>query len=261
MRIMPRRDKVAVVEVFGTIGGGVRSAPYEQVFERVRRSKKVKALVLDIDSPGGGVPASEYLYHSVAKVAEHMPVIASVRGVGASGAYMIACASEHIVANPGAIIGSIGVISVRPMLAAALEKLGIDVNVTKSGSLKDMGAFWRPSTPQEEAKLQGLIDESYERFVGIVAEARKLDEAAVRKLATGEVFWAPKALEAGLIDELGDLDTAVERAASAAGCAKRVVRMGPRKGFRQRLLGPFAETLVDSVSAEIERRLWVESLR
>jgi len=97
--------------------------------------------------------------------------------------------------------------------------------------------------------------------VGIVADARKMDVAAVRELATGEVFWAPKALEVGLIDELGDLDTAVDRAASAAGCSKRVVRMGPRRGFRQRLLGPFAETLVDSVSSEIERRLWVESLR
>ena len=261
MRLIPRRDKVAVVEVFGTIGGAVRSAPYEQVFEQVRRSKAVKALVLDIDSPGGAVPASEYLYHSVAKVAEHKPVIASVRGVGASGSYMIACASQHIVANPGALIGSIGVISVRPMLQAALEKLGVDINVTKSGSLKDMGAFWRPSTPEEEAKLQSLIDESYERFVSVVARARNIETADVRALATGEVFWAPKALEVGLIDELGDLDTAVERAAEIAGCGKRTVRMGPRRDFRQRLLGPFAETFVESVSNEVERRLWVESLR
>ncbi len=252
---------MAVVEMFGTIGGGVRSAPYERVFERVRRSKAVKALVLDIDSPGGAVPASEYIYNSVVKVAEQMPVIASVRGVGASGSYMIACASRHIVATPGALIGSIGVISVRPMLQAALEKLGIGVNVTKSGSLKDMGAFWRPSTPEEEARLQELIDESYERFVGVVSRARKIDGAAVKELATGEVFWAPKALEVGLIDELGDLDSAVDRAASAAGCSKRVVRMGPRRSFRQRLLGPFAETLVESVSTEIERRLWVENLR
>jgi protease-4 len=174
---------------------------------------------------------------------------------------MIACASQHIVANPGALIGSIGVISVRPMLQAALEKLGVDINVTKSGSLKDMGAFWRPSTPEEEAKLQSLIDESYERFVSVVARARNIETADVRALATGEVFWAPKALEVGLIDELGDLDTAVERAAEIAGCGNRVVRMGPRRGFRQRLLGPFAETFVESVSNEVERRLWVESLR
>lgn len=259
--MMPKRDKVAVVEIFGTIGGAVRSAPYERVFEQVRRSKNIRALVLDIDSPGGAVPASEYIYHSIAKVAAHKPVIASIRGVGASGAYMAACAAGRIVATPGALIGSIGVISVRPMLQAALAKLGVDVNVTKSGALKDMGAVWRPSTPEEEAKLQGLIDESYERFVGIVAGARKMDESAVKALATGEVFWAPRALEAGLIDELGDLDTAVDRATEAAGCGRRVVRIGPKRGFRQRLMGPFAESLVESAASEIERRLWVQSLR
>ena len=249
------------MELFGTIGGGIRSATYEQVFEQVRKSRSLRALVLDIDSPGGSVPASEYIYHSIRRVAEDKPVIACIRGVGASGAYMAACAARTIVATPGALIGSIGVISVRPVLHALLQKLGVDVNVTKSGALKDMGAFWRPSTPEEEEKLQALIDESYDRFVEIVAGARGMDPAAVKKLATGEVYWAPKALEMGLVDELGDLDVAVGRAAEAAGCASRVARIGPRRGLRQRLLGPFAESLVDSISNEIERRIQVESLR
>ena len=261
MRLIPRRDKIAVVELFGTIGGGVRSAPYERVFGQVRMARSVRAMVLDIDSPGGSVPASEYIYRCVAKVAEQKPVVAAIRGVGASGAYMVACGAQRIVATPGALVGSIGVISVRPMLRAALEKIGVDVSVTKSGELKDMGAVWRPFTPEEEAKMQQLTDESYDRFVEIVADERGLDCSTARELATGEVFWAARALEAGLVDELGDLDLAVDRAAKLAGCTRRVVRMGPRRSLGQRLLRPLSETLVESVTSELERRLWAESLR
>ena len=261
MRLIPRRDRIAVIDLFGTIGGGVKSAPYERVLDQIRTTRSIRAMVLDIDSPGGSVPASEYIYRCVAKVAEQKPVVAAIRGVGASGAYMVACGAQRIVATPGALVGSIGVISVRPMLRAALEKMGVDVSVTKSGELKDMGAVWRPSTPEEEAKMQELTDESYDRFVEIVAGARGLAYSSARELATGEVFWAPRALEAGLVDELGDLDLAVDRAASLAGCTKRVVRMGPRRSLGQRLLQPLSESLVESVTNEFERRLWVERLR
>lgn len=256
-----RRGKVAVIEIFGTIGGAVRSAPYEQVLERARSSRSIGAVVLDIDSPGGSVPASEYLYRSAAKVAGRKPVVAVIRGVGASGAYMLACAAHRVVATPGALVGSIGVISVRPVLAEALGRLGVDVSVTKRGDLKDMGALWRAATPEEEGRMQDLIDGSYARFMAIVAESRGLSEDATRELATGEVFWAERALEAGLVDELGDLETAVERAAQMAGCRKAVVRMGPRKSLGQRLLRPLSESLVESVAGELERRLWVQALR
>lgn len=261
MRLIPRRERIAVIELFGTLGGGVKSAPYERVFDQVRTARSIRAMVLDIDSPGGSVPASEYIYRCVAKVAEQKPVVAAIRGVGASGAYMVACGAQRIVATPGALVGSIGVISVRPMLRAALEKMGVDVSVTKSGDLKDMGAVWRPSTPEEEAKMQELTDESYGRFVEIVAGARGLTHSSARELATGEVFWATKALEAGLVDELGDLELAVDRAANLAGCGKKVVRMGPRRGLGQRLFRPLSESLVESVANEFERRLWVQSLR
>lgn len=261
MKLSLRRDRVAVIEMFGTIGGDVRSAPHEQLFEEVRKDEAIRALVLDIDSPGGSVPASEYLYHSVLRVAEQKPVIASIRGMGTSGAYLVACAARSIVATPGALIGSIGVISIRPMLQAALGKLGVEVNVTKSGALKDMGAMWRTSTPEEEEKLQCLIDESYDRFVKIVARAKNLDEKLVKELATGEVYWASKALETGLIDELGDLDVAVNLAAKHAGCPVRIMRLSPRRNLRQRILGPFAESLAESFGAEIDRRLWINSMR
>lgn len=261
MRLLPRRDRIAVVEMFGTIGGGIKSAPYERVFGRVRDARNVAALVLDIDSPGGSVPASEYIHRCVARVAERKPVVASIRGVGASGGYMVACGAHAIVASPGAMVGSIGVISVRPMLSAAMQKLGIDVGVNKSGEFKDMGAVWRPSTPEEEARMQALIDESYGRFISIVSGARGLDDAAVGELATGEVFWAPRALEAGLVDRIGDLDLAVSLAADLAGCRRRVVRMGPKRGLGQRLFGPAMDSLVESVAGEIERRIWMQALR
>ena len=255
MSILPRRRRIAVLELFGTIGGRVRPPVYERMLSSVRKSRGIGALVLDIDSPGGGVSASDYLYRIVARVAEEKPVVASIRGTGASGAYLISCAATRVVASPGALIGSIGVISVRPMLEELMRRVGIGVDVSKSGALKDMGAFWRASTPEEKQKIQALVDESYDTFVSVVAESRGMDEASARSLATGELFWAPKALENGLVDELGDLDRAIDLAAELSGAPRRVVHVRPPRTFRERLFGPLAESLVDSAANEMERRL------
>ena len=261
MRFLPRWQRIAVVELFGTIGGSVKSPVYEPIFSAVRRDRRVKALVLDIDSPGGGVPASDYLYRSVARIAEEKPVVASIRGIGASGAYLISCAAHKVVATPGAIVGSIGVISIRPALRELLQRLGVGVNVSKSGALKDMGAFWRDPTSEETEKMQGLIDYSFDMFVSAVAKARKMDEERVRGLATGEVFWASQAQELGLIDQLGDLEDAIDVAAELSGAPRKPMFIRPRRGLRQRMLGGFSESLVESVAEEVERRLWIGSLR
>ena len=246
--------RVAVVELFGTIGSHIKSHQYEHIFSNVAKNDRIRALVLDIDSPGGGVSASDYLYRSVMKVAERKPVVASIRGLGASGAYYISCAANKIIASPGAIIGSIGVISVRPDLQALLERVGVGVNVNKSGPYKDMGAFWRDATDEEEAKMQELIDDSYDTFVSVVAKGRQMDEARVREVATGEVFWATKAKELNLIDQLGDLDSAIDLAAEMAGAPRRPVFMRPRRGLRQLLMNP-AGALVESLADEIETRI------
>ena len=261
MAIFPKRRRIAVVEIFGTIGGRVKSPAFERVFNEVRRSESVKAVVLDIDSPGGAVPASDYLYRSVERLAREKPVVASIRGTGASGAYLICCAAQKIVATPGSIVGSIGVISIRPVLQTLLQRLGVSVDVSKSGAYKDMGAFWREATSEEERKMQLLIDDFYGVFVSIVAGARGIDEDRVREIATGEVFWAPKAKELGLVDELGDLDRAIDLAAELSGSPRRPVFMRPRRGMRERIFGNVAESLVESVAAEVESRLWLESLR
>lgn len=252
--------RVAVVELFGSIGGQIKSHQYEHIFTNIAKNDRIRALVLDIDSPGGGVSASDYLYRSVLKVAERKPVVASIRGLGASGAYYISCAANKIVATPGAIIGSIGVISVRPALQELLEKVGVGVNVNKSGPYKDMGAFWRDATDEEQGKMQELIDESYDTFVSIVAQGREMAEAKVREVATGEVFWAPKAKELNLVDELGDLQTAIDLAADMAGAPRKPVFMRPRKGLRQLLMNP-AGALVESLADEIETRIRLGSMR
>ena len=217
--------------------------------------------MLDIDSPGGSVPASDYLHRRIARVAKDKPVVASIRGLGASGAYLIGCAAHRIVAIPGSLVGSIGVISIRPILQELLERVGVSVSVNKSGEFKDMGAFWRSATPEEEQKFQALIDEFYEDFVSTVAQARKLEEEKVRSIATGEIYRASTAMELGLVDELGDLDRGIDLAAELSGAPRRPVRMGPRRGLRARLLAPFAESLVETTVSEVERRLWAGYLR
>ena len=194
MRIvgLPKRKRIAIVELFGAIGGSVKSPVYDRILSSVGKDRRVAALVLDVDSPGGGVSASDYLYRSVARIAEKKPVVASIRGAGTSGAYLISCAAHRVVAAPGAVVGSIGVISIRPALQQLMERLGIGVDVSKSGALKDMGAFWRNDTPEEREKLQALVDSYHDTFVSIVAKARRIDEDRVRELATRRGVLGPR---------------------------------------------------------------------
>ncbi len=260
-RLSNLRQKIAVVELFGPIGSQIKSPAYEKIFSNILKDESVKALVLDVDSPGGAVAASDYIYRSVLKVGEKMPVVANIRGVGASGSYMISCAAQKIVATPGAIIGSIGVISVRPVLQELLQRVGVSVNVNKSAPFKDMGAPWREATPEEDQKMQELIDYSFDEFVTLVAKARNMDESAVREVATGEVYWASKAKELGLVDELGDLDRAIDIAVEMSGASRNPVWFRPRRSLREMLFQPMAETVVESVAVEVERRMWSGPIR
>lgn len=249
-------NKIAVIEIHGGIGSKIKSTDMEKLVNRILEDKRMRAVVLDIDSPGGDAAASDYIYRALKRVARRRPLVANIRGIGASGGYMIACAAHQIVAAPGSVVGSIGVISVRPALQELLERAGIGVNVNKSGEFKDMGAPWRETTPEEEAKLQELVDDMYGSFVNIVSESRNIEEERVREIATGEVYLATRAAELGLVDEIGDLDRAVDMAAKAAGISKRTVYMRPQRNFMERLLGPFTDSLVGSIATDVERRLW-----
>ncbi|MEE9325114.1 MAG: signal peptide peptidase SppA [Dehalococcoidia bacterium] len=252
---LPLQPRIAVVELFGIIGGGAKMASYINVFDSLRLDKKVKAVVLDIDSPGGSATSSSYLYHSLSKLNAEKPVIAFIRGTGASGAYLVSCAATKVVALPNAIVGSIGVISVRPVLQELLQRMGINVSVTKSGPLKDMGAFYRESTDEEKQKEQDLIKEFYDDFVASVAQARNIDVQTMQKYATGEIFTARKAKELGLIDELGDMNKALDLASELGQVPRRVTYVRPKKPFLQRLVSRFTASVTEELMGEIESLL------
>ena len=232
-----RGSGVAVVELHGVIGTQIRAAPYSRMFENVAGNKSYRALLLDIDSPGGSATASEALHRSIERVAERKPVFAYVRGLGASGGYYLACAASQVFALPTALVGSIGVIYLRPVLEQLLGRAGIEFSIFKGGKYKDMGAFWRSPTAEESEKFQGLIDEIYDNFVQVVAKGRSLTEERVRELATGELMTAQKAIDEGLVDHLGDYTDALNAAASEVGTRPKVRILQPKRSLSQKLFG------------------------
>jgi protease-4 len=200
---------VAIVELTGEI----RDA--EQLVESLaaqRKDPQVVAVVLRIDSPGGGVAPSQELYEEVVRLREVKPVVASLGNIAASGGYYVAAATSLIVAAPGTLTGSIGVIMDFRQLQGLAEKIGITDQVVKSGPYKDIGHPLRPMTDNERKLLQGMVDDVYGQFVDAVATGRKIDPARVRALADGRLYSGAQAKEAGLVDELGGLTTAVRLA-------------------------------------------------
>jgi protease IV len=251
-----RAGRVAIIRLYGPIVGGQRSADAIEQIARVRRSGRVPAVVLDIDSPGGSAPASDYLYLALARLAAKKPLVAHIRGVGASGAYLAALAARSIVVAPNAVVGSIGVISAGPRIASLLERIGIRVQETKAGSLKGLGAPWRDDTPEEAAKEREIVDAYYDAFVARVAEGRPLSAEQARELATGEVWLGSRSVELGLADEVGDLDRAVEIAAAAAGVPARAAPVRTRRPVMARLVDRFATRLVAALADAVETELW-----
>ena len=248
-------NRIAVVEIFGALGSSIRTTEYVRIFRSLEENRHVRAVVVDIDSPGGSVPASDYLHRALARLAARKPVVAFIRGTGASGAYLLSCAAATIIAIPSALVGSIGVISMRPLLHEFLRRYGINIVVSKSGRLKDMWFPFREPTEEEKQKEQALLDEFYDQFIDTVAKARKLSPEVVRDLATGELFTATKAKESGLLDEVGDLETAIERAMELGKVGRRLTYVRPRRALRELLVGRFAGLLVEELTAAFDRSL------
>ncbi len=250
-----RGSGVAVVEMHGVIGSQIRPASYSRIFESVAKSKSYRALLLDIDSPGGSASASEALHRSIERVAETKPVLAYVRGIGASGGYYLCCAASQVFTLPTALVGSIGVLYLRPVLEQLLGRAGVEFSIFKGGKYKDMTGFWRSPTSEEAEKLQGLIDEIYDNFVQVVARGRSLTEEAVRELATGEVMTGQRGVEAGLVDRIGDYDDALQAAAQAGNTKPRVKLLQPKRSLSQRLMGrPSAgEDSITELAAVMQR--------
>jgi protease-4 len=206
-------DKVGVIEVQGPITDAKQVVDDLNTFER---DESIKAVVLRVDSPGGGVGPTQEIHAAVKKL-KSKPVVVSMGSVAASGGYYIAAPAAHVFANPGTITGSIGVIMEFPDIADLLEKIGLHRRVIKSGKYKDIGSPVREMTPEEQDLLQALIDDVYQQFVEDVASGRNLDIETVKELADGRIFSGRQAMELGLVDELGGLQAAIEYSARRAG--------------------------------------------
>lgn len=198
--------KVGVIEVNGVIDSSRELIEHLVDF---RDNDAIKALVLRVDSPGGGVAPSQELHEEIRKFAAIKPVVVSMGSVAASGGYYIAVPAQRIVANPGTITGSIGVIMEFANLQELLEKIGLRSEVVKSGSHKDIGSPLRPMSAADRQILQAMIDDVHEQFVTAVAEGRQLEIVKVRAIADGRIFSGRQALAAGLVDELGNLQDAI----------------------------------------------------
>ena len=249
------KKRVAVVELHGTIGTSIRSQQFVPIFKRLREDQRTRAVVLDIDSPGGSASVSDYLYLEVRKLAEKKPVIAFVRGTCASGSYYIACAATRIISLRSAVVGSIGVLMIRPDMQDLLSKVGVNVSVTTTGPYKGMGLPFREMTPEEQRKNQEMADRFFDQFVNVVAEGRHVPVDTARGWATGEVWWASDAQGMGIVDELGDLERATAYAAEQAGITEHTETVRPARPPLQRLITRMAYTMTQAAGAEVERLL------
>jgi len=219
-------DKIAVVDIKGVITGS------RNIVEQIgtyTQDDGVKAIILRINSPGGSVGPSQEIYREVLKAREKKKVIASMASVGASGGYYVACASDLIVANPGTITGSIGVVMEFSNVEELLKKIGLRSYVIKSGKHKDIGSPLREMTPGEKSILQGVIDSVHSQFVRAVAENRNIEESKVREIADGRIFSGEQAMELGLVDRLGGLQDAIEIAAEMVGIKGKPTVIYPRR--------------------------------
>ncbi len=207
-------DRVALVRIEGT-----RTDAEEAVAElrKYERDDSVKAVVLRVDSPGGDVVASQEIYEEVKKLAARKKVIVSMGSTAASGGYYISAPATRIVANPGTLTGSIGVIMEVPNLKGLMDKLGVRTEVVKSGRLKGMASIFKAMGPEEREVLQGVMDDLHDQFMRAVSEGRKIPLEKVKEMANGKVFSGSQALKAGLVDELGTLQDAIMIAAREVG--------------------------------------------
>ncbi len=232
-------EKILIIDLAGVIseekhreGGGIGGgAPELGMIEQIKeellmaeQDKDVRAVLLRINSPGGTVTASDLIYHEVMRFKEKTgkKVIASISGIGASGAYYIASAADVIVAHPTAIVGSIGVIMLHLNVQGLLEKIGVGAEAIKSGPQKDTGSPFREMTPEDRKILQGMIDTLQRRFLSVVAQGRKGMD--IKRISDGRIFTTDEAIELKLIDQIGYIDSAIELAKQTAGIkAARVI--------------------------------------
>lgn len=245
------RDKIGVVTVEGVITDSIEIA--EQLDE-FGRDDSIVAVVLRVDSPGGGVAASQEIYDAVLELRKTKKVVVSMGSIAASGGLLVACAGDKIVANPGTITGSISAIMQFANFEEVLKKIGVKSSVVKSGQYKDIGSPLREMTAEEKVIIQDLIDDIYNQFIDVIVKERKIPREKVKEIADGRVFSGRKAKELGLVDYLGDMSSAAKLASKLAGKEGKYDLVYPSKK-RNNVFDYLMEGAASSISNSLKKKL------
>jgi protease-4 len=212
-------SRIGVVLIRGVILDS--KGPVEQI-KKFRKDERVKALIIRIDSPGGSTAASQEIHREILRTLPKKKIVVSMGNIAASGGYYIAAAADKIVANPGTLTGSIGVIMQFSNLKALLHKIGVGMEVVKSGSFKDIGSPLRDMKPEERQLLEGVIKNVHGQFIEVVAQGRRLPKDQVAQIADGRIFSGEQAKTLGLVDELGSFEDAVDLVKKMVGLSGEV---------------------------------------
>ncbi|MDP3259234.1 MAG: signal peptide peptidase SppA [Thermodesulfovibrionales bacterium] len=241
---VPMGDKVAVVRIEGPI---MDSKNTTDEIKGYLKDPSIKAIVLRVDSPGGAVAPSQEIYEEVKKATLKKKVIVSMGSVAASGGYYISAPADRIIANPGTLTGSIGVIMEIPNIEGLMNKIGVKTEVIKSGRHKDIASAFRKMGKEERLILQSVLDDVHEQFIKAVSDGRKIPFEEAKKLADGRIFTGRQAMEARLVDELGTLEDAIAIAGRLAGIKgePEVVTKKEKFSIVDMLRGKFPKELSD----------------
>ena len=241
---IPLKSRVALVRIEGPIMDS--RDVVDEIKEHVK-DHSIKAIILRIDSPGGAVAPSQEIYEGVKKASEEKHVVVSMGSIAASGGYYIAAPADVIIANPGTLTGSIGVIMEIPNLEGLMSKIGISTEVIKSGRHKDMASAFRKMEKEDREILQGVMDNVHEQFIRAVAEGRKLGVEEIRPIADGRIFSGEQAKGLKLVDEIGTLEFAISKAAELAGISgePEVVSKKEKLSIMDALRSKFPKEIAD----------------
>jgi protease-4 len=244
------QPQIARISIDGFISD---NRPQNELIDKLGKTDAVKAVIVSIDSTGGATTGGEALYEALRKLAAKKPTVATVGTVGASAAYMAAIATDHIVARRTSITGSIGVLFQYPEVSKLLDTIGVKVEEQKSAPLKAEPSPFKPASEEAKAVMQGIINDTYDWFVDIVAERRNLPRPDAKTLADGRIFTGRQALAANLIDEIGGEDQAIEWLASKKGVDRKL----PVKDWKPKSEGSGIFSLSDAATVWIAERIGI----
>jgi protease-4 len=221
-------NKIGIVNIDGVIRD---SADVTENLQEFGKDSSVKGVILRINSPGGGVAPSQEIYEAVMELRKKKRVIASMSSVAASGGYLVACAGEKIVANPGTLTGSVSAVMYFTNAEELMKKVGVKASAIKSGKYKDIGSPVREMTEEEKQLLQGLVDDIYSQFLDVVVRNRVISTETLRKIADGRILTGRQAKQLGLVDYIGDKEYAVRLLAKLVGIQGDPIIVYPSKKY------------------------------